>query len=122
MYSVDFLDQVGARPATFQTSISFSEADIVSVRELIAERVKWEFDKLRSHDSLDPVRFAIYGDLPPVARGDLETVTRNAISAFNTRQFLIFADGHQCAKLEEVVHLKAQSKVKFLRITPLKGG
>jgi hypothetical protein len=122
MYSVDFMDQVGARPATFQTNITFSETDIVSVRELITARVKSEYDNLRIWGELDPVRFAIYGDLPPVAHIDLGTVIKHALSAFDKRQFLLFVDGHQCAQLEEVVHLKSASKAKFLRITPLKGG
>ena len=122
MYSVDFMDQVGARPATFQTSVAFSETDIISVKEMIAARVKSEYGKIRDWDSLDPVRLAIYGDHPQVTHDDLEIVIKRALSAFDKRQFLLFVDGHQCAQLEEVVRLKSASKVKFLRITPLKGG
>jgi hypothetical protein len=122
MYSVDFMDQVGARPAILQANLSFSEADTVSVRELITARIKSEYGKIRDWDSLDPVRLAIYGDHPQVKHSDLEIVIKRATAAFDKRQFLLFVDGHQCAQLEEVVHLKSASKVKFLRITPLKGG
>lgn len=122
MFSVDFMDQVGARPETFQANISFSETDIVSVKELIAARVTSEYEKLRKWGELDPVRFAIYGDLPPVARIDIETVINGAVTAFDKRQYLLFVDNKQCSHLEEVIHLGHNSKVKFLRITPLKGG
>jgi hypothetical protein len=122
LYSVDFIDQIGARPATFQTSISFATTDIISVRELIKARVKSEIGKLRKRDELDPVRFAIYGELPvTLTINDADMIDR-AVRSFVKRQYLLFVDSKQCAYLEDVVHLGTESKVKFLRITPLVGG
>ncbi len=122
MISVDVMDQVGAKPATFLASVAFGDSEIFSARELIAARVKHEFEKLRFHDEFDPVRSAIYGDLPFTAGISHAEMTRRAIAGFSNRRFLLFVDGRQISGLEEVVRLLPDTKVKFLRLTQLQGG
>ena len=45
-----------------------------------------------------------------------------AVSAFEQNQILILVEDQQMADLEEEVELSSQSKISFLRLTPLVGG
>ena len=122
MISVDVLDQAGAKPAKFLANLAFDDSEIFSAKELIAARVRHEFEKLRFHDEFDPVHSAIYGELPLAEGISHAEMTRRAIEGFSTRRFLLFVDGRQISGLEEVVRLSPDTKVKFLRLTQLQGG
>lgn len=47
---------------------------------------------------------------------------QRAQNAFDRNIFLLVVDGQQATELNEMLHLKATSKITFLRLTPLVGG
>ena len=53
---------------------------------------------------------------------DPQTEITKAHQGFQQSTYIIVIDGKQIEKLDEVVTLTAQSKITFVRITPLVGG
>jgi hypothetical protein len=119
MFSVEFLDQVGAKSAETRFHIEFGENLPISVRELISARVKEEYSR-RNPKEDDPVRAMIYGNVESLT--DVKIAIQRAIEGFTKRRYLLLVDGKQLSALEHVFHPTTEMKVKFLRITPLQGG
>lgn len=47
---------------------------------------------------------------------------KKALAAFKAGVFMIVVDGHQAEHLDEVLVLKPDSKINFIRMMPLRGG
>jgi hypothetical protein len=47
---------------------------------------------------------------------------QKALRSFDQKTYMIVVDGHQAESLDELLTLRATSKVTFLRLTPLVGG
>lgn len=58
-------------------------------------------------------------DIPVIAP---ETEVKKALAAFKRKTYLIVVDGQQVEDLDEVLTLRANSKITFVRLTPLVGG
>jgi hypothetical protein len=55
-------------------------------------------------------------------RIDLAAEMRKALQAFQAGTYLVIVDGRQCEQEDECLQLHANSKIMFLRLTPLVGG
>ncbi len=47
---------------------------------------------------------------------------RKALSAFDSRYYYVTVDGRQVVRLDDVIELRPDSKVTFIRLMPLVGG
>ena len=120
MFEVDYCDQAGAQPPTAVGSLSWSDAEPITARLLIAERVRREFE--RRFDRFD----AHGGELPAAlvaARSNtLDEAIEAALHAFSANRFFLLVDRQQIVDLDAPFPLTPKSTVVFLRLTPLKGG
>lgn len=107
----------------------------MTVRELIRERIYQEVDDFnRSLDASGAdmqvwrQRMArLLGRAPEAERTDLERVDwrtpfEAAVSAYEKLQLLVLVGERQTMSLDEVVRLKPETEVVFLRLVPLAGG
>lgn len=53
---------------------------------------------------------------------DVSAETERALKAFESGRVIVFIDGQQVHDLDEEVTITPETKVKFLRLTPLVGG
>lgn len=53
---------------------------------------------------------------------DLEKETYLALTAFQNHEYFVIVDHHHATALDEIVGLRDNSEIKFLRVTPLVGG
>ena len=53
---------------------------------------------------------------------DAEKQVYVALDAFQKNAFFVLVDDQQCSSLEQVVHLHSDTKIGFLKLTPLVGG
>ncbi|MBX3119862.1 MAG: hypothetical protein KF784_12410 [Fimbriimonadaceae bacterium] len=103
----------------------------ISIRDLIALRVRTEIE---NYNRERPARF--YGLIQPT---DVETFLNGpkeraykpinadrqvqiALDAFEKQRFLVLLPGGQAQSLDEVVTLRDNDEVSFLRLVPLIGG
>ncbi len=107
------------------------------LRDLIARIVRQEVDAFQGRQQarrLLPVLTAAEiaqgqerGQILPGGREHPQTVdpdraVETALLAFRDGLYLVFVDGAQQAELEAEVSLRADSRLTFLRLTPLAGG
>lgn len=102
-----------------------------SVRDLIRCRVRQEVDR---YNQTQPNLFC--GLVQPEeseqmlngfrlkARRPLEwqTQVERACASFERNGFLLLVDGRQMASLDEVIELRTESEVEFVKLVPLVGG
>jgi hypothetical protein len=98
----------------------------VTAEELIRARVAREVERYNAEESatfVDFERNAVEGRLN-ASRGrvDVEVQMRHAVRAFSKNRYLLFVDDRQVEGLDEVLVLKPQSEVLFVRLVPLVGG
>ncbi len=103
----------------------------VSVRELIRARV---YQAVREHQARrarpQPAAFQrseaerLLNGLPArrPPRLDWEHELERALSAFERRAVLLLVDDRQLTDLDEVVDLRPETRITFLRLVPLAGG
>jgi hypothetical protein len=53
---------------------------------------------------------------------DTEKQVYVALDAFQKNGFFVLVDDQQCSSLDQVVHLHSDTKIGFLKMTPLVGG
>jgi hypothetical protein len=103
----------------------------VTVRELIRGRVYQEVSEYNASLS-GPFRGLVQPTevertlngrrLAPRRRIDWEQQYERALKAFQTNGFVLLVDDRQVESLEEMVDLRPQTEVTFLRLVPLVGG
>jgi hypothetical protein len=124
MFELDYCDQAGARPPMAAGMLRWSEGVPITARQLIAERVRSEFEPLLE-------RFDGRGGVLPTALVAMSTnagamtlddAIDTALQAFSANRFFLLVDRRQIADLDAPFPLTSKSTVVFLRLTPLKGG
>lgn len=55
-------------------------------------------------------------------RRECEAECERAFSAFSANGFFLLVDGNQVNDLDEVIEIKSDTSISFLRLTPLVGG
>ncbi|WP_327438069.1 hypothetical protein [Pseudomonas donghuensis] len=106
--------------------------DTITVRQLIRERVHQEV-QLRNNDtghsrrqrlvSPEPLEAALNGEAPiERANIDWRKQVDIACDAFARNGFFILLDERQAESLDEVLTIRHDSVVNFIKLTPLVGG
>ena len=102
--------------------------DLILIRRLDAEQACRILQQQYLSQS-DIEKQAITGEVklprPQVTRHykiDTKKEVKRALQAFESGAYFVFVDGHQAERLDEVLQLKPNSKINFLRVTPLVGG
>lgn len=120
------------RDETFSGQLLHSlSLDVVSqtltVQELIAARVEAEVQlynqKLPSHPLIVPSQAEQeLNGLPTKRLIDTEKQIYVALDAFKKNGFFILIDDEQVDTLDQVVKISSQTKISFIKLTPLIGG
>ncbi len=128
-FSVTIRDENFPRSEVVELLLKLSSANL-TVRNLIAERVRTEFDQ-RLIDRQGKAVSPLIGANPKEAalNGDHHSGKINperqvevALKAFETNGFILLIDDRQVETLEEKVEIHADTVVTFLKLTPLVGG
>lgn len=123
MNQIVFYDQIGARKPIRNLAIDWRDGVPLTLRELITERVKLEYERIN-----DP--------LPQLAPNELIYLPSNiafktisvdhaiaqALQSFSRRGFVVIIGGKQIEALDDVILLSPQTQVTFIKLMPLKGG
>ncbi|MDX8438426.1 hypothetical protein [Mesorhizobium australafricanum] len=116
-------DQIGARKPVRNFVMEWNDGVPCTVRELIAERVRYEYDKV--HADLSGLSANEIVNLPNLFLFDkisAEKAIEKALSAFQKNGFMLFADARQLSDLDETIAIMPRTDVTFIRLVPLKGG
>lgn len=103
----------------------------VSVRELIASRIRQEVERYNEKDAgsfhglVQPTDTEVTLNGPRVSNRrliDWEKQRDKAIEAFEQGQILVLVNSRQVDSLEEIIELTPETDVRFLRLVLLVGG
>ncbi|MDR6921521.1 MULTISPECIES: hypothetical protein [Chryseobacterium] len=107
------------------------ENEIISVEELIYKRVSIEVENYNSRlpeyfnglvEPLDAEKTLNGYKLKKKQLIDAEKQTYIALDAFQKNGFFILVDNEQVDDLNQKIVLKSNSKISFIKLTPLVGG
>jgi hypothetical protein len=107
------------------------KSEMVSVREIITERVLQEVEiynhKLPEYFNglIEPTEAekTLNGyKLKPKKRIDGEKQVYTALDAFQKNGFFMLVDSIQAESLEQMLELKPNTQISFIKLTPLVGG
>jgi hypothetical protein len=128
--AVTIRDETTQGETTNELTLEFLD-ERVTVRELIRSRVYQEVTEYNARQAgffrglvqpRDAERTAGGFRLTKQRRLDWEEQYRKAIDAFGRNGFLILVDDRQLGDLDEVIELRHDATVSFLRLVPLVGG
>ncbi|MEO8403433.1 MAG: hypothetical protein ABI480_02520 [Chitinophagaceae bacterium] len=103
----------------------------VSIKDIIEARVKQEVDNYNSklpeyyNGLIEPsdAEKTINGyKLRNKRKIDAEKQAYIALDAFQKNGFFVLVDNQQYSSLDEIVHLHADTRISFIKLTPLVGG
>ena len=108
------------------------KTEIVTVRQIITERVTQEVDAYNESQSqlefaglVKPTRIENLLNKPKTNRKrlvDAEQQVYVALDAFQKNSYFVLIDNQQAESLEETVTLRPDTEVSFIKLTPLIGG
>jgi hypothetical protein len=123
MSSIVIEDQVGARPPKRAIVLEWNDGVPCTVRDLIAERVRYEHERLHAPTTGLSANDIVYmPDSVGFEKIDADEAVKRALGAFGRMGFVLFADGRQMTDLDSEIRLTPTTTVKFVRLLPLKGG
>lgn len=123
-------DETYAGEILSEISLNF-KAETVSIKEIIRERVSQEVE---TYNNKKPSYFNGLVEPSNAERTingyklkerkiiDAEKQVYIALDAFQKNGFFILVDDLQCEDLEQKVELNADTKISFIKLTPLVGG
>jgi len=105
---------------------SFSD-ETITIKEIIAERVKSEIKRKQNIDSLKAfqnVREVDYnkGKTSLLKEIDIESHIHKAYALFDGGQIIVLVNNHQAESLDEKIEIMSDKVVSFLKLVPLVGG
>ena len=130
MVSVEVVDETTAGETTGGLTLEFLD-ERVTARELIRARIYQEVSEYNAGLSAtfrglvqptDAERTLNGFRMREHKRIDWERQFARALDAFMTNGFILLVDDRQVESLDEEILLRHDSKVSFLRLTPLVGG
>lgn len=128
--TITITDELMNGSITNEVNINFN-TDIVSVQEIISERVKAEVElynqKLPEYfnglvEPSDAERSLNGYKLKNNKKIDVEKQVYIALNAFQKNGFFVLIDNLQAIELDQQVPLMGNTKISFLKLTPLVGG
>ncbi len=123
MTSIVIEDQHGARAPVHKTVLDWKAGVPCTVRDLIAERVRIEYQRVHPEvgDKQLTANEMVYLTGQYLAK-DQDDAVRLAHLGFSKRGYIVIADGKQVNSLDEEIRLKPDTTIKFVRLLPLVGG
>lgn len=126
---VTIRDETATGSVTHELTLDVLD-ETTTVRELIRGRVYQEVDdhnrKLRADASSAPTRAFVGLVTPAPGRAKREVDWRDqfakACEAFDRNGFFVLVDDRQAETLDEPIALRHDTRVSFVRLTPLVGG
>ncbi|PBC09272.1 hypothetical protein [Mesorhizobium sp. WSM3859] len=116
-------DQIGARKPVRNFVMEWNDGVPCTVRELIAERVRYEHEKVHAPKSgLSANEIVNLPNLFLFDKTSAEKAIEKALASFERNGFMLFADGRQLSDLDETITIMPRTDVTFIRLVPLKGG
>ncbi|MEZ2332373.1 hypothetical protein AB6802_21850 [Mesorhizobium sp. RCC_202] len=123
MSDIVVYDQVGARKPVRNFVMEWNEGVPCTVRQLIAERVRHEHEKVHTDTTgLSPNEIVNLPNLFLFDKISAEEAIEKALTAFAKNGFMLFADGRPLSDLDQMVPILPRTDVTFIRLIPLKGG
>src|SRR5437868_3370251 len=114
-------DQIGARKPVRNFVMEWNDGVPCTVRELIAERVRYEHDRIHTQPAgLSPNEIVNLPNLFLFENLTADAAVARALSAFEKNGFMLFADGKQLSDLDDTITILPQTDVTFIRLIPLK--
>lgn len=130
MPTLMIVDETPAGKETAEATLEFP-SDRVTVRELIRGRV---YQEVQDYNLKQPEYFkglvqptdaeaTLNGfKLRKARKVDWQKQFDKAIQSFESNGFMLLVKSHQVESLDEEVEIKADTKVSFVKLTPLVGG
>ncbi len=122
MSSIVIEDQVGARAPKQAIVLEWNDGVPCTARDLIAERVRYEHERINAPGGLTANEIVYLPGNVGFQKIDVDTAIKRTLDGFDKMGFVLFADGRQVADLDEIIRLTPSTKVKFVKLLPLKGG
>jgi hypothetical protein len=132
MQSITFLDETATGQVLHSWDVSV-ENETMTLQELIMLRVKEEI--LRRTEASAAMYFNIYQELTEAEQKlnlqkhkanreapDPEAYGYRALDAFKRNAFFVLIGNKQVDDLQEVIDLRRENPISFVRLTPLVGG
>lgn len=133
MQSITFLDETATGQVLHSWDISV-ENEMMTLQELIMLRVKEEIR--RRTEASTAMYFNIYQELTEAEQKlnpqkhdkinreapDPEAYGYRALDAFKRNAFFVLIGNKQVENLDEVIDLRRENPISFVRLTPLVGG
>ena len=113
-----------------ETRLSFS-SKVVSIKDIISQRVEQEVSEYNKKlpsifngliQPSDTEKTLNGYKMKKKAIIDSEKQVLIALDAFKTNGFFILIDDYQAEQLDEIIQIKAETTVSFVKLTPLVGG
>ena len=109
-------DQNGTQPIGSPWVLEWSDKGVpMTVADLIRERVRIEFEAGGDGRDERPRLVDVLTDR------EFDRVVEDVLWAFEARTFLLLVGDRQMEGLDDVISLKPDTEVTFLRLIPLKG-
>ena len=130
MATITVVDETTSGGATSELTLEFLD-ERITVRELIRSRV---YQEVAEYNAAMPEYFRGLVQPSEAERTlngfrlrqrrklDWEAQYRRALEAFQTNGFVLIVDDRQVEELDEVIDLRHNSTVSFLKLMPLVGG
>jgi hypothetical protein len=125
---LDLLNETITVAELIQQTVEEQVRDLLLNRKLDVEQMQRVLDRQYLTDA-DVRRQVAEGAVrSPSAKAvripqiDTAEEVRKALRSFDQQTYMIVVDGNQAESLDELLTLRATSKVTFLRLTPLVGG
>lgn len=127
MKSITIKDETASGKILNEISLKF-ETEYISVKELIAARIKVELEKCQNNSESYVKGLVIPTDIqqrlnrkePPTI--DVEKQVYVALDAFKKNGFFILVDDEQVEELDQKFLVDESTTVSFIKLTPLVGG
>ncbi len=124
-------DQIAARNEKSSIVMDWQTGVPCTARQLIAERVRIEYERLCADRILPSAAYRHLVDLPEVRQWELDEaqqsavlheIQQRALAGFIGNAFLLLVNDEQITELDSEFSVGPDSDVTFVRLLPLKGG
>lgn len=129
--AVTLLDETTTGKVVNQTTLKLV-SERISVRDLISQRIREEVEKFNRQKKLDIFSGLVQpSDTEKTLNGykmkkpkliDVDKQIDLALTAFESNGFFLLVDDRQVEELDEMLTLRENSMVSFVKLVPLVGG
>lgn len=119
MIDITMKDETFSGEVIHEVVIPFAQ-EKTTIREIIASRVTVEVE--RHNQQLSTSFKSLITITQKEVKVDIEKQVYMALDAFQKNGFFVLIDNIQSTSLDQIVSLKPDTSISFLKLTPLVGG